>query len=105
MYFWHIGTRILIIRNPDFLKYFLFEGSRAINWTTPDPCPVFSESDSKLYTDFEFCEEKNHWHFKNILIYKAQQIMMTKKISQKSLHILEDGASGVQVGDIEQVIV
>ena len=30
--------------------------------------------------------------------------MMTKK-SKKSLHILEDNASGVQVGDMEQVIV
>ena len=29
--------------------------------------------------------------------------MMTKKNSKKSLHILDDGASGVQVGDIEQV--
>ena len=28
-----------------------------------------------------------------------------KKDSKKSLHILEDGASGVQVDDIEQVIV
>ena len=31
--------------------------------------------------------------------------MMTKKHSKKSLHVLEDGACGVQVGDIEQVIV
>ena len=31
--------------------------------------------------------------------------MTTKKYSKKSLYILEDGASGVQVGDIEQVIV
>ena len=31
--------------------------------------------------------------------------MMTKKIPKKSLHILEDGASGVQVAYIEQVIV
>jgi hypothetical protein len=29
--------------------------------------------------------------------------MMTKK-SSISLHLLEDGASGVQVGDIEQTI-
>ena len=29
--------------------------------------------------------------------------MMTKKNPKKSLHILEDNASGVQVGDIEQV--
>ena len=30
---------------------------------------------------------------------------MTKKKSKKSLRFLEDGASGVQVGDTEQVIV
>ena len=31
--------------------------------------------------------------------------MMTEKNFMKSLHKLEDGASGVQVGDIEQVTV
>jgi hypothetical protein len=30
--------------------------------------------------------------------------MIIKKKLQDSLHILEDGANGVQVGDIEQVI-
>ena len=42
---------------------------------------------------------------KNILLYKAKQIMMRSKIYKKSLHILEDGTSGVQVVTIEQVIV
>jgi hypothetical protein len=65
----------------------------------------FGDGDSKLYTDFEFCEGKNHRHFENMLIYKAKQIMMTKINSKKSLHVLEDDASGVQVGDIEQVAV
>jgi hypothetical protein len=65
---------------------------------------MFSENDSKLYTNFEFCEEKKHRHLKKtILIYKAKQMTMTKKDSKESLHILEDGSSGVQVGDIEQV--
>jgi hypothetical protein len=50
-------------------------------------------------------KEKNHRHSINILIYKAKQFMMTKIIIRKKLHILEDGASGVQVGDIGQVIV
>ena len=51
-------------------------------------------------------KKKNHKHFKNLnlLIYKAKQITMTKN-SMESPHILEDGTSGVQVGDIEQVIV
>ena len=65
---------------------------------------VLSESDSVFYIDFAFCEEKNHRQLKNILIYKDKHFVMTKK-SNKSLHILEDGASGVQVGDIEQLIV
>jgi hypothetical protein len=64
---------------------------------------VLGESDSKLYANFEFCEEENHKHFINMLLYKAKQIMMTRKHYKKSLHILEDGTSGVQVGDIEQV--
>ena len=66
----------------------------------PYPCLVFNESDSKLYTNIEFCEEGNHRHFKNILIYNDDT-----KVSKESLHILEDGASGVQVGDIEQVTI
>ena len=63
---------------------------------------VFNESDSKLYTNFEYCEEVNHKHFTNMLIYKAKQFRMEKN-PQQNLHILEDGASHVQVGDIEQV--
>ena len=31
--------------------------------------------------------------------------MIPKTIPRKNLHILDDGASGVQVSDIEQVIV
>ena len=30
---------------------------------------------------------------------------MMKRLLQESLHILEDGASGVQVGDIEQATI
>ena len=41
--------------------------------------------------------------FFNILIYKAKQFMMTKNIPRKVLNILEDNASGVWVGGIEQV--
>ena len=66
---------------------------------------MFNESHSKPYTNFEFCEDKNHQHVKIILVYKAKQITMTKNNSKKSLHILEDNTSGVQVGDIEQVVV
>ena len=75
-------------------------GGSTVKWTSHDPYLVLSESDSKLYTHFEFCEKKNHKHWKNILMYKAKQFMKNKP--QESLHILEDGASGVQVDDIEQ---
>jgi hypothetical protein len=45
-----------------------------------------------------------YFETEGVLIYKAKQFMVTKKNSKKILHILEDGASGVQVGDIKQVI-
>ena len=38
-----------------------------------------------------------------MLIYETKQSFMPKKNSKKNLHILEDVASGVQVGDIVQV--
>ena len=81
-------------------------GASTVKWTCPDPCLELSESDSKLYTNFNFCEEKTI-DIKKILIYKAIQFMMTKKrkISKKSSLNLENDASGVQVGDIEQIIV
>jgi hypothetical protein len=74
-------------------------GASTVKWMTPDPCLVFNESYSKLYIKFEFCKEKNHRHSINILVYKAKQIMTT------ILFFLEDGASGVQVVDIEQTTV
>ena len=80
-------------------------GVSTVKWTTPYPCLVFSEGDLKLYTNFEFCDDTNHRHLKNILIYKANETTMTKNSSKKTVHFLEDNASGVQVGDIEQVIV
>jgi hypothetical protein len=79
-------------------------GASITKWTIPHPYLVLSERDSKLYINFDFCEKKVHRHFKNILIYKAEQFIMTKNNFKKSLHILEDNASGLQVDDIEQVI-
>jgi hypothetical protein len=51
-----------------------------------NPRLVFSETDSKLYTKIEICEEKNHKHFKNILIYKSNKLVMTKKFQEKSTY-------------------
>ena len=53
-----------------------------IKYTTPLPCISLSESDSKLYTNFEFCEGTNSKHLKNTLIYKAKQFMFTKSVSR-----------------------
>ena len=54
--------------------------------------------------NLNFVKKKIHRHFLNIFIYMAKQFMMTKKIQVKST-FLEDGASGVQVGDIGQVTI
>ena len=37
-------------------------GTSTFKYTTPLPCIGLSESDSTLYTKFEFCEGKNHKH-------------------------------------------
>ena len=68
---------------------------------------MLSESDPKLYTNFEFLWRKNHRHWKNILIYNAMAhaIYDDKNNSKKIVHILEDNASVVQVCDIEQVTI
>ena len=75
-------------------------------WRAPDSCLVLSESDSKLYTNCEFCEENNHRHSKNILIHKSQAIYDDKNNSKKSLHIFRRRckwcASSVQVDNVEQ---
>ena len=58
-------------------------GASTVKRTTPNPCLVTSKKDSNLYTNFEFCEEKNHRFKIHILIYKAKQLMMTKTIPRK----------------------
>ena len=47
-------------------------GATIVEWTTPNSWIGSSESDSKLYTNSGFCEEKNHEHLKHILIYKTK---------------------------------
>ena len=53
--------------------------------------------------NFEICEQNIQKNSDNILTNKAQQFMLTNNFN-KSLHILKDAASGVQVSDLEQVI-
>ena len=38
-------------------------GASTRKWTAPDPCLVFNESDLKIYTKFESCEEKTSQTF------------------------------------------
>jgi hypothetical protein len=52
-----------------------------------------------------FVKKKIIGMLKNILLYKAKQTMLTRQNYKKSLCILEDGTSSVQVGDIEQVTI
>ena len=51
------GIQTFIIMIVVFLFFFLL-GASMVKWTTLDPCLVFSDSDSKASTNFEFCEEK-----------------------------------------------
>ena len=76
-------------------------GAKTVKWTAPDPYLVFKGSDSQLYTNFGSMKKKKF--IDTLKIYwstKPKKIMMTKNKSKRSLHILEDGASVVQVGDI-----
>ena len=59
----------------------------------------------KIYTCFEICEENLHRHSKKHIDLQGQPIYDDKKDSKKNLHILENGASGVPISDIEQAIV
>ena len=80
-------------------------GASTVKWTTLDLCLGLNESDRKLYTTFEFYEIEIYEHLENIWIYKVKQFMFTKNNSKQRISILEDGASGEQVGDIEKIIV
>ena len=42
------------------------KGASIVKWTTLDPCSGLSESDPKLYTNFEFYEIEIHKHLENI---------------------------------------
>ena len=66
-------------------------GASMLKWTFHDACLVLSESDSKLCTNFKFCEEENH----KILIYKAKAIYDEIYSSKNILHSLDGGAISV----------
>ena len=56
-----------------------------------------SESVSKLYTHYEFCERKCHKKYEKHIALQSQAFYVDRIFFRKSLHILKDGASSVQV--------
>jgi hypothetical protein len=80
-------------------------GASTGKWTALDPCSSLSESDPRLYTNFEFYETEFHKHLESIWIYKAKRFMFTKYNFKQRVCTLEEGASGEQVGDIEKLTV
>ena len=81
----------------DFNCQFFQVGANTVKWTTIDPCIDLSGNYSKLDTSFEIYGKKNHKHLEYILIYKAN--LYWNFFLVKNVHKLEDGASGVQLGD------
>ena len=39
-------------------------GASTVKWIAPNPCLGLSESDAKLYTNFEFCKANINRHIK-----------------------------------------
>lgn len=75
--------------------------ANTVKWTTHDPCLVlqFVKVIQNYTLPLNFVKKK-HRH----IDLQCQAIYDDKKNPEKSLHIWEDVARGVQVGDIEQVI-
>ena len=59
----------------------------------------------KTIYQFWILWRKKSWTFKTYIDLQNQVIFASESLFQRSLHILEDGASGVQIGDIEQVTI
>ena len=59
--------------------FFGYMGASMVKWIAPDPCLVFSESDSNYTLTLNFVKNKYHRHFSKIPIYKAKQIVKTKR--------------------------
>ena len=55
-------------------------GANTVKYKSSLPCIGLSESDSKLWTNFEFCERKNLKHMKKKHIdLQSQAIYVAKK--------------------------
>jgi hypothetical protein len=59
-----------------------------LQFQAPTPCIGLSESDSKLYTNFEICEEKNHKHL-NYTDLQRQVIFLLPIVFSRKVYIFE----------------
>ena len=57
-------------------------GANMLKWTTPDSCLVFSEHDSKLYTNFKILWRKNHRYLKTYWYTKPNKLWRQKKLEK-----------------------
>ena len=78
-------------------------GARTIKWTTLDPCKGLSKSLYKRILTLCFLRNRIVNIKNNDLLSHA--IYVYKKNLKENIHNLEEGISGVQVADIEQLIV
>ena len=78
-----------------FPMYIMCRRNREFNTLIEFSTSTQKKFHTKKYTNFDFCEGKNHKHLESRLIYKAKQLML--KTNQENIHILEDAASSVQV--------
>ena len=65
------------------MSYVRIVDTSTTKWTTFYHCLGATESGSKLYNNFEFCEGKNYGHSKDIPVYKTMKFMMTITIPIK----------------------
>ena len=56
----------LVVYHSDLTPMIAYQGASTVKWTALDPCSGLSESDAKLYNNFEFYEIKIHKHLENI---------------------------------------
>jgi hypothetical protein len=70
-------------------------GATMSKYTTPLPCIV--KVIQKYIFNLNFVKEKNHKILTKHIDLQSQAIYVDKEVFKKKLHILEEGASSVQV--------
>jgi hypothetical protein len=61
-------------------------GANTVKYTTPYLCIGLSESESKLYIIFKFCEGRSHKHLEKHIDLQSQAIYGGENIKEKSLY-------------------